>query len=361
MSSLRQGRGFGRGRGGGRIPTNPNIYKGSIPTIGAYLSVPIGRSPSASFTTIWSSKLGEYAMATFTSGIHKIFGENGTTGDYPSREELEVPASNDKVQFEIWKVEFSSNRKFKEKLESEKTQLFGVMLGQMSETSKDLIRETSIGRQAFVDKDPLMLLQGALQTHMSDSRLGGEQNLYMVQSTYSGLHMEQNETVSSYYQRFKASLAAVSEAHIRCSNDPIAKMDDDLQRSMKFIYGLSTKYSEYKSFFENRLIEFPLSLEEAFSDASVHRINREDGMRHQSRIDMFVSSGRGRGRSSMNSGRGRGTKPTENSVVPICYKCGKEGHKSNVCRSTAASQEQQDIARAISEQRRETASKSSSK
>ena len=69
----------------------------------------------------------------------------------------------------------------------------------MTDSSKDLIRETAIGRSAFELKDPLLLLKGALQTHMSDSRLGSDQNLYTVQAHYTGLKMENNETVSSYW------------------------------------------------------------------------------------------------------------------------------------------------------------------
>ena len=56
----------------------------------------------------------------------------------------------------------------------EKIQLFVIMIGQISEPSKELIKETEIGQEAFDNKDPLMLLKGAIQTHMSDSRLGAE-------------------------------------------------------------------------------------------------------------------------------------------------------------------------------------------
>ena len=100
MRLLRQGRGFGRGRGVERIPTTPNIYKGSVPSIGAYLFVPVRNSPSATVTTIWSSKLGEYAMSIFISGIHQIFGKNDATGECSSREVLPLPIDNGKVQFE---------------------------------------------------------------------------------------------------------------------------------------------------------------------------------------------------------------------------------------------------------------------
>ena len=59
------------------------------------------------------------------------------------------------------------------------------MIGQMSEPSKYLVKETEIGREAFDNKDPLMLLKGAIQTHISDSRLGAEQGLHKTQQVYN--------------------------------------------------------------------------------------------------------------------------------------------------------------------------------
>ena len=58
-----------------------------------------------------------------------------------------------------------SKNRFDEKLAVEKIQLFGIMIGQMSELSKDLIKETEIGREAFENKDPLMLLKGAIHSN----------------------------------------------------------------------------------------------------------------------------------------------------------------------------------------------------
>ena len=78
----------------------------------------------------------------------------------------------------------------------------------MSELSKDLIKETEIGREAFDNKDPLMLLKGAIQTHMSDSRIGAEQGLHKTQQVYNSLKMESGDTVSGVVNllRFVKSL-----------------------------------------------------------------------------------------------------------------------------------------------------------
>ena len=47
-------------------------------------------------------------------------------------------------------------------------------------------------------------------------------------------------------------------------------------RSSTFIYGLSNSYSEFKGFYENKSLEFPDSLDSAFTEASTYRVNRSD-------------------------------------------------------------------------------------
>ena len=126
-------------------------------------------------------------------------------------------------------------------------------------------------------------------------------------------------------------------------------MDDESQRTIKFIYGLSSSYSEFKGFYENKLLEFPENLDSAFTVASTYRINRHDNKIQ--RADIFVTNGRaGRG----NKGRG---KPSQNTNVirPICFNCGKDGHYKSVCRSTAVSEEEQQIAKAVAAQKKEAA------
>ena len=226
-------------------------------------------------------------MSNFETPIDGIFRANGATGEYPSRPEPELPEDeDDRVGFKVWEVAYVSKTRFDGKLAVEKIQLFGIMIGQMSEPSKDLIKETEIGREAFDNKDPLMLLKGAIQTHMSNSRLGAEQGLHKTQEVYNSLKMESGETVSGFYQKMKSSLAALEEAHSRCGNDPAHRMDDESQRTIKFIYDLSNSYSEFKGFYENKLLDFPDSLDSAFTEASTYRANRSDN--RVQRADVFL-------------------------------------------------------------------------
>ena len=357
MSDLTSGRGGGRNSGRGRGYAPAPVSKGANPLIGAFLTCG-GRGPSANETTIWASKIKEFAMSHYETNIDNIFGPNGATGEYPEIEEPETPEDEaDRVAFKIWEIAYSAKVKFDQKLAVEKTQLFGIMLGQMSDGSKDLIRETEIGRNAYEAKDPLMLLRGAIQTHMSDSRLGAEQSLHKTQNLYNQLRMENHENVSFFYQKMKSSLSALEEAHTRCDNNPEQRMDDEPQRSIKFIQGLSSQYNEFKSFFENKLIAYPVTLDEAFTEASTFRINRVDQQRYAQRIDVF--SARGRSGRGGRGGRGKVTTAPDTSFKPICFNCGKEGHLKSNCRSNAVSTHEQDIARAVAAQRKEACSRTS--
>ena len=82
-------------------------------------------------------------MSNFETPIDDIFRANGATGEYPSRPEPELPEDeDDRVGFKVWEVAYVSKNRFDEKWAVEKIQLFGIMIGQMSEPSKDLIKET---------------------------------------------------------------------------------------------------------------------------------------------------------------------------------------------------------------------------
>ena len=65
-------------------------------------------------------------------------------------------------------------------------------------------------------------------------------------------------------------ISALEEAPARYNNDPAKRMEDESQRTIKFIYGLSNAYAEFKGFYENKLLPFPDSLDAAFTEASTY-------------------------------------------------------------------------------------------
>ena len=253
-------------------------------------------------------------MSHYETNINDIFGPNGATGEYPKVEEPETPEDEaERIASKIWKIVYSA----KVKLAVEKMQLFGILLGQMLDASKDLIRETESRRNSYEAKDPLMLLRGAIQTHMSDCRLGAEQSLQKIQNLYNQIKMENQENISFFYQKIKSSLSVLEEAHIRCDNNPEQRIDDGTQRSIEFIEGLFAQYREFKSSFENKLIPYPVTLDEAFTEASTFRIDRADQQRYLRRIDVFTA--RGYSRRGGRGGRGRGTTTSYTAFNPICF------------------------------------------
>ena len=60
--------------------------------------------------------------------------------------------------------------------------------------------------------------------------------------------------VTGFYQKMKISHGVLEEAHAQCNNDPSQRMEDESQRTIKFIHGLSNAYAEFKGFYENKLL-----------------------------------------------------------------------------------------------------------
>ena len=96
----------------------------------------------------------------------------------------------DKIADKKWELDLARNNSVEAKMKTEKTQLFGVMLGQMSDASKDLINECDLRRESFKDKCPLKLLKSIVLTHMASSRLGADESLYSCNDHYNKLIME---------------------------------------------------------------------------------------------------------------------------------------------------------------------------
>ena len=198
-----------------------------------------------------------------------IFGADGTLEDYPV---LAVPpppgidASQD--DRDIWKLERVEYIKARTKLEEDKQNLYGAMVGQMSENSKIRVKEVNVGVQADSEQDPRKLMQAILATHVADSTLGAEHQIHNIQQRYDHLVMEPHEHLSTHLTNFKSALTAIQQAFEAAGRTGLDELYPEGRMAVKFILGLNNYYLEFKNFYINNLKVWPDSLEESYNDAA---------------------------------------------------------------------------------------------
>ena len=130
-----------------------------------------------------------------------------------------------------------------------------IMIGQMSESSKNRVSEVIDGAVAMESQDPRGLLSATIVTHMHDSRLGVMQNLCKAELAYTSSIMQPGETVIHYYQKSVAILASLEEAHRRADNQVDEVMPKEEQRAVRFILGLNSEYASYQQYFRDSIRE----------------------------------------------------------------------------------------------------------
>ena len=308
---LQQQRQSGRGRGyfgrGGRGPSGIQSSRtGTNPLVGAYLDLPPGKDILPGAVTKWMSKLKEYSMANCDTKVSVIFGQDGTLGDYPVFVAPDHPGPfPDPSEYDIWKIDYADYRKQCNRLEEDKTKLYGIMLGQMSESSKIRVRETLVGEESVTEFDPRKLLQAILATHIGDSTLGLNHQLFNITQKYNNLVMLPYDSLSTYYTNTKSSLSAIEQSYERAGRAGLDENYPEDQMALKFIMGLNHMYDDFKYFYINNLKPWPDTLDQANSEAAKFSPKTKSAAHSNAadyeRANAFAFTGRG-GRSA----RGRG-------------------------------------------------------
>jgi hypothetical protein len=228
--------------------------------------------------------------------------------------------------------------------------VYGLMLGQISQASKDRIEA---GAEAVKTQDLRTLLSAILSTHMTDNRLGAEHNLFKINQAFSRYRMEPGDSLGFYYQRFRALLGALEEGDDRADEAMPEGEFRDVQLALKFTDGLNNSYAVHKQYHEDGIKAWPQSLSDAFAEASKFAVRRGNygNPVDAGRANAFAMRGRGRGRGRGHGyGRGRGSATgawsiTQSNVAPSetqseygtrkgdCHTCGERGHYSHECRA----------------------------
>jgi hypothetical protein len=172
-----------------------------------------------------------------------------------------------RFEAKIWETAYAKYTKEVDKFENDKRRVFGLMLGQMSESSKNRVKETDAGIVAMLQQNPRLLLSAIISTHLTDNRLRAEHNLYKIENALARYVMEPGDSISFYNQRFRALLSGVEEAYRRANVEGHGNLYREVQQGLKFTVGLNSTYSEYKQYYEDGLKDWPRSLGDAFSEA----------------------------------------------------------------------------------------------
>ena len=367
-----RGRGYFGGRGGRGSPATPNHYRGNIPTIGAFLDLPPGKDIAPGSVTKWMAKLKEYAMTTFKSRVSMIFGPDGTLGDFPVYALPDQPGEEATIyDRKIWELERTDYSKNLKTLEEDKANLYGAMLGQMSESSKTRVQEVQIGVEAENEFEPRKLLQAILATHIGDSTLGVAHQMFIITQRYNMLVMGSHENLSMYLTNTKSALTAIQQAYAIAGREGLDDIYPEGQMAVKFILGLNNSYNEFRSFFTNGLKPWPDCLETAYQEAAKYNPRRAaaNSPGAMERANAFAMTGRGgrggrggypgghNGKSAPNarwvrdgadspegnkSEKGHVAAYTANKSPPSgyrrgpCNNCGKYGHLAAECRGEPA-------------------------
>jgi hypothetical protein len=294
----------------------------------------------------WLSAMKTYTMTNFIMGLDDIFlAENPT---YPEFFEPFTPADEDHedmVVMENWKLDNKEFRENTKKLDQDKVKLMGVLLGQMSEASKDQVKTTQDGKLAIDQKDPLELVRAIISTHLTAGRIDSDQNLYAAETNYRNIQMGEYEPIATYHRRFLANLSSLRECASRAEKEG-AVPDDELQ-SIHFISTLNAHYGAYKDNFKRGIISAPTTVQDAYESIVHFGPGRAHYEVREVRRGVFASFRGGRGGRGGRDGRGgRGA----------CVICKKFGHWKNECPSRKG-EANDDVARAVEQVRDEKGKK----
>ena len=312
------------GRGGVRPPPRT----GTRPEIGAFLD--LGKEMNHGSVSAWMRKFREFTRTNYKSDICEIFGNEGIPGEYPEYEAPEdIEDDAGFMESTRWKRALELFDKQVIGLREDAKQVFGLMLGQISDQSKASIRETESGTTAMIDEDPLLLLRAIILTHLSDPRLGADQNLLRVRMAYETARMEGNDTLKFYYQRFKALKNGYEDSMrslgVMPEYNEIMSSHNDLLTAIKFMNGLNAGYKQYVEYYEHRLKEWPETLEEAFLEmAKVTPKKLPPAV--QANIYALKTAAAGRGEKTKHAGRGQGGRTGYGTRAGTCNKCKEPGH-----------------------------------
>ena len=187
-----------------------------------------------------------------------------------------------------------------------------------------------------------MLLRAIILTHLSDPRLGADQNLLRVRMAYETVRMEPNDALKFYYQRFKALKTGYEDTMralgVMPEYNEAMTAHNEILSGMKFMNGLNSGYRHYVEYYEHRLKDWPDTLEDAYLEmAKVTPKKAAAAATPPNQTNVFATKTAGgekpagKAKVNGNGGRGKGGRKSYGTRPGNCNKCGVAGHYSYEC------------------------------
>jgi len=278
--------------------------------------------------------------------------------DNPSFPQLKEPddpiEDEDGKLSEIEKIKYSKKYdmylKDVVRLQADKTRLHGIVVGQLSESSKNQLKTTSEGIKALeVEKDPLKLVKAIRATHLSHSMVDPKIAFSTAQSLYENTRMDEKESLARHKEVLEAAhsrLASAAEGATATYTSEKFEVPSESMLAVKFIMTLANKYGAYKQKVIRGEKELPSNIKDALEDVQKHGPEYAREVRNQQeRINVNVAKGK------VNAGRGEGG--AKRKLVPgvdgkiiehikcLFRGCGEYGHMAKMCPLKSAKRAEQ--------------------
>ena len=96
-------------------------------------------------------------------------------------------------------------------------------------------------------------MRAIILTHLSDPKLGADENLLRVRMAYETVKMEPNDMLKYYYQRFKALKIGYDDTRrsleLMLVYTPVMTAHEDKITAMKFMKGLNSGYRQFVEYY----------------------------------------------------------------------------------------------------------------
>lgn len=224
--------------------------------------------------------------------------------DDPSYPEIEFPERPDEDADQYDKLEYTEEFKMakheEKQLERDKIKLHGVLLGQMSESSKNRLKSTASGMLSMENKKLLTLVKEIRASHLGVGIVAPDIEFYAAKKAFENLKMDEGGNLDRYKEIFDAGSARLRAAAEMAGTEYTERMPNDKMMATQFIMNLAPKYGAYVKKVVRGEKSLPSTVKDALDDIVKHGVEYDNTYR---RDRAYVTQG---GKRGGHSGAGRG-------------------------------------------------------